>query len=317
MLESHSRARRTPRLVMLCIIVCSLMSGAEAYTATRACPSTGRLWEEVRWLRGRKEHFLASSLVLREWYGATEPPQRYTAAACLTELYIEAGKWERAFAVWQDLGGSLPASVLPRWRLGLSILALRQPRAPATTPSVYFGSDHEQQWLRALALARQHRWEEAALHFAQVHQACTEGTPLISESQPACRASRSALVALSKAPAHRSPALAVAMSALLPGAGLLYADHKFDALAYGPPTLLLGWLTWNTHDRSAGWMDQRAGTYVLAGITAALYGAGLVAAHDNAQRLNEVRDWQHELAVTSGNWPELPSLSEDATAVGR
>lgn len=315
MLQRRPFIRPTRVLVSLCIFVCSVVGVAEAWGATRACPSTGRLWEEVAWLRSRKEHFLASSLVLREWYGATAPKQRYTAAACLTELYIEAGKWDRAFTAWHDIGGSLPASILPRWRLGLSILALRQPLAPTHSPSISFGSEQEQQWLRALAQARQHRWEESAVHFGRVHKACTEGTSLTPEAQPACRASRRALVALSTSPTHRSPALALAMSALLPGAGLWYADHKFDAIAYGPSTLLFGWLTWNTHDRGAGWTDQRTGTYVLAGITAALYGAGLVAAYDNTQRLNEVRDWQHELAVTAGNWPELPGLSDDATVV--
>jgi hypothetical protein len=116
------------------------------------------------------------------------------------------------------------------------------------------------------------------------------------------------LAALAKQPPprHRNPWLALAMSAVIPGVGSMYARHWVDGAYYLGLTGLagLGALDVYDRDRSAG--DQRASFYGLATLAATFYLANLVHAFGAAGRFNRVEAHRWAQHLWTGSDLPLP-----------
>ncbi len=308
---------RTIKLAHATMALAATLAGSRQGMA--ACPSVAAPWPEVRWLQQRREDYRAAGLALSEVYLASTARQRSTALQCLTSVYMGAGQWGKALESWAELRGSIGVESQDQWHLGEAVLTLRRTDVAVVDslpgglvrPMVAQSDERVRLWLKALYAIRRHQWHEAGETFAGLHADCGLTAP---DRSPACLAARRGLLGLQQSPTRRSIWLATTLSALVPGAGFLYADHAFDALAYGASTWTAGWLTYSTRDRHAGLIDQPVGTYVLGATTLFLYVANLVATHDTVQRANEVHDWQYEMALTVGAWPQLPELHLPAPA---
>jgi hypothetical protein len=113
-------------------------------------------------------------------------------------------------------------------------------------------------------------------------------------------------------PARRSPALAIVLSVIVPGAGSMYARHWVDGFYYLGLTGLsaLGALDIYDPDRGAG--DQQASFYGLAALATTFYLSNLVNAYGSAKRFNrvEAHRWRERLWVAS----DLPLPLADVPA---
>jgi TM2 domain-containing membrane protein YozV len=107
-------------------------------------------------------------------------------------------------------------------------------------------------------------------------------------------------------PRRRSPALAVALSALVPGAGSFYTSHPVDGIYYLALTAggALGALDVHDGERSLG--DQKTTFYVLGGLAAVTYAANLVQGYLGARRFNLVEDLRWRRRVIAATERPLP-----------
>lgn len=297
------------RRVSICILVAALLVPALA----AACPPTGEPFAKVVWLLGRREPFQASAVLHDALYQAKTADERKTLLHCLTTVYLQAGQWPRARAAWMQLA-DVVGQPRPAWQLSLAEIDLRAgdldaalPELPAAVPEPW---QVHRQHLAAIADLRRHDWPTAQSRFEEVAQNCGKATL----GPVACSSARRNAVLLQEPPQGKSAGLATALSAVVPGAGFLYAGSGVDALFHGGSTLLLGWLTWSTHRADRPLSDQPMGTYVLAGLALFAYGANVVASHDTAQRRSEVDAWRFEQGLLAGIWPQPLALDASPAA---
>jgi hypothetical protein len=107
-------------------------------------------------------------------------------------------------------------------------------------------------------------------------------------------------------PRRRSPALAVALSALVPGGGSFYTSHHIDGIYYLALTAggALGALDVYDGDRSLG--DQKTTFYLLGSLAAVTYAANLVQGYFGARRFNLVEDLRWRRRVIAETDRPLP-----------
>lgn len=303
------------RRVAAHLVVLFAPFGLQGPAAEAACPTSGGPWGQVHWLRERKEFFGAAQLALDHLYKSDAPEQKRRALACLTDTYVGAGQWQRAVGTWSELRSYLSPEEISNWAWGMGILATRRTdvQVDPEPPAAIFDRQldaRQRRWLGGMFAIRRHDWAGAKREFAELTVLCSGDA---AKSLPACRIARRMGIGLDALPIQRSPGLAVAMSAAVPGSGLLYADHRFDALLYGGTTLGASWLAWDSRLPAKDWLEQRPSTYVLAAGALLIYIANLVATHDTVQRTNEVHAWRFESSLTPGAWPQLPDLASDVT----
>ncbi|MGM0558190.1 MAG: hypothetical protein ACQEVA_17530 [Myxococcota bacterium] len=89
-------------------------------------------------------------------------------------------------------------------------------------------------------------------------------------------------------PRHRSPALGLVLSTLVPGAGSAYAGHYVDGLYYFGLTGFGGWISYELYDPDKRFADQRASFYTVGVVTALIYTANVVRGWTAAARFNAV-----------------------------
>jgi hypothetical protein len=107
-------------------------------------------------------------------------------------------------------------------------------------------------------------------------------------------------------PRRRSPALAVALSALVPGGGSFYASHPVDGVYYLALTAggALGAL--DVHDRHRSLGDQKTTFYLLGSLAAVTYAASLVQGYLGARRFNMVEALRWRRRVIAQTERPLP-----------
>ncbi|MFZ4578792.1 MAG: hypothetical protein ACOYOB_10400 [Myxococcota bacterium] len=284
--------------------------------AQPTCPTTPEPFTRAAWLAGRGEAFQAASLYLDVLYRAQDSAQRRVAYDCLLRVYVGAGELDRARALLVEVArsGAMPPSLAMHLELDLASLEVRgrQPdaalvrlsRIPDGGPVL----DRRRAFLRGLALAEKDDLPAAAVEFQAAAETCSV------DRTKECGLSRRNLLVLAEAPGEKSPAVAVALSAVVPGAGFWYAEDGFDALLHGASTLLVGWLAFDSWHGDRSWSEQRAGTYVLSALALTLYGSNLVASHDGAQRLNDIRREERRRNLQLGADPVPLPLADTGTS---
>ena len=303
--------RRLATGVLAWLVVSALRAGSAS--AADGGP-VAAVVARAQWLLQQGEAFRAAGVLLDAEYDVRDDAARRTLRWELARVYLAAGQPDRAADAWSKLGGAArPAGEREPHRLGAALIALRRGdlagahallAAPPTPPWAWLHG-----WLAALVAVQGHQWDAARHDVAIAVEACAMGNDRCP-SAVTPRLRRLHLVLAAGDPARRSPALATALSAALPGAGFVYVGHGFDAVLHGGATLLGGWLTWDTRTRGADLFDQRPGTWVLGALTALFYTANVLASHDAAQRRTEVEAWRFAQDSLLGAWPDLPPLTD-------
>lgn len=105
-------------------------------------------------------------------------------------------------------------------------------------------------------------------------------------------------------PRHRSPALGLALSAIVPGLGAAYAGHWFDAGYYLLLSVGPGLMAWDVWDGDRGTGDQVTSFYVLAAVAATFYTANVAQGWFGAARFNDIERWQYRRRLLRAtDWP--------------
>jgi hypothetical protein len=117
-------------------------------------------------------------------------------------------------------------------------------------------------FFRGAARAEERRWGEARQAFAAA-AAAAPGTKLAGAAQAAAQR-----LGHAEAIGHRSPALAVVLSAVVPGAGQAYAGHWWDALQ---AAAFVGAFAFTSYV-AYRYDDSRGGPYWLTGISLSITG---------------------------------------------
>ncbi|HEU4734394.1 MAG TPA: hypothetical protein VFT22_41170 [Kofleriaceae bacterium] len=107
-------------------------------------------------------------------------------------------------------------------------------------------------------------------------------------------------------PARRSPALGVALSLAVPGAGSVYGGHLVDGLYYFALTTLSGLGALDVHDSSRAWTDQKATFYGLTALAAILYAGSAVQGYVSVARHNAVAEHDARRALWRTTDAPLP-----------
>ncbi len=107
-------------------------------------------------------------------------------------------------------------------------------------------------------------------------------------------------------PAHRSAALGIVMSAVVPGAGSVYGGHLVDGIYYFGLTTLPALGAWDVHDGSHAWTDQKTTFYGLTALAAVFYAANLLSAYVSVERYNAVTDTGARRAMWTSTDQPLP-----------
>lgn len=116
-------------------------------------------------------------------------------------------------------------------------------------------------------------------------------------------------------PRRRSPALALAFSAAVPGSGSMYARHWVDGFYYFGLTALSGLGALDVYDRARGPGDQRASFYGLTSLAVTAYLANLVSAYGAAKRYNRVETHRWQERIWAGSDLPLPLSAYPAPAI--
>ena len=109
-----------------------------------------------------------------------------------------------------------------------------------------------------------------------------------------------------RGPRRRSPALALTMSAVVPGLGSVYSGNTVDGLYYAGLTSLFALGAWDVHDRDRAFGDQKVSFYVLGTAAIVTYGANLAQAWFGARRFNLVEDLRFRARVIRDSALPLP-----------
>jgi hypothetical protein len=107
-------------------------------------------------------------------------------------------------------------------------------------------------------------------------------------------------------PSRRSPWLAMAMSAVVPGSGSVYGHHPVDGIYYFALTTLPALGAWDVYDGGRSWTDQKATFYGLATVSALFYAGSIVSAYIAVGRHNEAAALAHRRAVWQATDRPLP-----------
>ncbi|HET7500667.1 MAG TPA: hypothetical protein VFK02_06670 [Kofleriaceae bacterium] len=107
-------------------------------------------------------------------------------------------------------------------------------------------------------------------------------------------------------PARRSPALGVALSLVVPGAGSVYGGRLVDGLYYFALTTLSGLGALDVHDGDRAWTDQKATFYGLAALAAIFYAGSAVQGYVSVARHNAVAEHDARRALWRTTDAPLP-----------
>jgi len=131
---------------------------------------------------------------------------------------------------------------------------------------------------------------------ADLHLVCAPAAP---QGLAGCGAEPLLARALARPPvAHRSPALGVALSLVVPGSGSVYGGHLVDGLYYFALTTLSGLGALDTYSADHRWTDQKATFYGLTALAAVFYAGSAVQGYVSVARHNAIR----ELAALQSVW---------------
>ena len=285
-----------------------------APAAYAECANAGAVGRKALWLQEQKEPVGAAILLLQAELEEPAAATRMAIAGCLAHVYLRAGQFGRSGVAWQRAAG-LKAIAEPKalWLefAGLHLLSAREAPGPLPWTAVERAAIPQEgsafvAWLDAVAAVRAHDWSAAAVATDAALTACAKDPC----GSAATRKLKKLQVELTAAPPRTwSPTLATLLSAVVPGSGFGYSGHGYDAVLHGGGTLLAAWLTWNTRLAERSLLEQRPGTWVLAGLAGLLYTANVIASHDAAQRRSEIEAWRRETTLLNGAWPELPRLA--------
>ena len=159
------------------------------------------------------------------------------------------------------------------------------------------------------------RYHLVRLHLAEGREAPAReeyrraGDRCRASLQPGCEWLPSLEQALAlPGPRRRSPLLAAALSAAIPGLGAVYTEHPVDAVYYFVLTVGSALLALDIHDRQQGLGEQRASFYVLGSLSALFYSASVLQGYASARRFNEVarHDHRRQILQTTERPPALP-----------
>jgi tetratricopeptide (TPR) repeat protein len=89
-------------------------------------------------------------------------------------------------------------------------------------------------------------------------------------------------------PRQRSPALGLALNAVIPGLGSLYSGHSFDGVYYFGLTVGSGLMAWDIYESGHSAGDQAVSFYVLAALATTFYSASVTQGWLGVERWNEV-----------------------------
>lgn len=125
--------------------------------------------------------------------------------------------------------------------------------------------------------------------------------------QPACAALPRLDAALALPPARvRTPAVAAALSAVVPGLGSVYNGHRVDALYYFALTAGAALVAWDIHDPSASLGDQKTSFYLMSSLAAVFYTSSIVQGWLGTKRFNEVERLVYRRRVLRATEVPLP-----------
>lgn len=274
-------------------------------------PSVAR----AQWLQERDETFRAAGVYLEALRTAPTDDGRVEALRCLANLYMDAGQFRRASRSLFEAGSLVQPQGVYRQHLALNTAtAAVHAGNPAGALGLLRAQDADLPadlslragLLRGLAQGGLQRYQEAAEAFGGVVGACAKG-----DRRAECRLARRNLLLLEARPAATSGGLAALLSAVVPGAGFVYTEHYFDALLYATAVGLGAFVTANSWHTDRDALDQRAGTYTLAALTALLYASNVMSSYSTAERLDQVRD--HALRTQLRVGTRLPMLPMSAT----
>jgi tetratricopeptide (TPR) repeat protein len=107
-------------------------------------------------------------------------------------------------------------------------------------------------------------------------------------------------------PRRRSPALALTMSAVVPGLGSAYSGNVVDGIYYASLTSLFVLGAWDVHDPSRSFGDQKVTFYALGTAAVVTYAANVVQAYFGAKRFNLVQQLGWRARVLGATEIPLP-----------
>jgi hypothetical protein len=140
---------------------------------------------------------------------------------------------------------------------------------------------------------------------ADLHLACTPAAELFP--RVGCSAEPLLARALARPPiAHRSPALGVTLSLVVPGSGSVYGGHLVDGLYYFALTTLSGLGALDTYRTDHRWTDQKATFYGLAALAAVFYAGSAVQGYVSVARHNAIRELEARQSVWRDTDVALP-----------
>lgn len=283
-----SGSSRVPSVPVLAL---ALAAAAHAPGAA-AGPGAGGL-PFAAWLVEEGEPYHAVTEVLRMAHEATDHLAESEARLVAARIMLRAGEplaaaeaYARALAVSPGPPGvmlEMAAAELQVGQLGRAVGSLAEVRRRAPPGDTQLGAH--------LALLECELGLRAGRY--DVAMPALEQAALFLETSGSAQARGAVARALAIADEglpHRAPWAALALSALIPGAGQLYAGQAFDAVVSFLATGTAGLLALDAYDGARSIRGQRAGFYLTVALAASIYGWNVYSASGRADHFNMVED---------------------------
>jgi hypothetical protein len=107
------------------------------------------------------------------------------------------------------------------------------------------------------------------------------------------------------APSLKHPWLGATMSAIVPGAGALYAEHYVDGIYQFAAVASLGLMAFDIYAVDSSFKQQTPSFYALSGVGLLFYVASVIQGYSMTKRLNAIRLQKYHDMQQSGKLPPL------------